>query len=85
MFFENYEQKSQQLNRKIHELCLRIEKLDEDINAHFKEQCINPFEVVEYLENKDNFTKSEWAEIEEARRILDERLLIDLKKHTRSP
>lgn len=79
MFFDTLEQKTESNNKKLKEICLRIEKLDQDMEQLFKEQGINPIEVAEFLDKKENFTEKEWNEIQEARRILDKELKVNLK------
>jgi hypothetical protein len=79
MFFDTLEQKTHNNERKLKEVCLRIEKLDQDVEQHFKEQGVNPIEVAEFLDKKENFNETEWAEIQEARNILDKELKINLK------
>lgn len=79
MFFDTLEQISMRNNKKLKEICLRIEKLDQDVELFFKENGINPIEVAEYLDKKENFSESEWTEIEETRTILEKELNINLK------
>lgn len=79
MFFDTIEQKTERNNKKLKEICLRIEKLDQDMEQLFKEQGINPIEVAEFLEKKENFSEKEWGEIQEARRTLDKELKVNLK------
>lgn len=79
MFFETYEQQTVRNEKKIKEICLRIEKLDQDVEQYFKEQGINPVEVAQYMENKENFSDSEWKEIQEAQHLLEKELKLNLK------
>lgn len=79
MFFETLEQKSKTLDRKIKEICIQIEKLDRDVLHFFAERGINPVEVSQYINTKENFSDKEWDEIQEARKLLDEKLALDLK------
>lgn len=79
MFFDTIEQKTERNNKKLKEVCLQIEKLDQDIEQLFKEQGINPIEIAEFLDKKENFNEKEWAEIQEAQKILDKELKVNLK------
>lgn len=79
MFFDTIEQKSKSLERKIKDICHEVEKLDKDILHFFADRGINPIEVSEYIENKENFSDHEWDEMQQVRAKLDEKLSLDLK------
>ncbi len=79
MFFDSLEEKSRRNKQKLKELMIRNEKMDQDLDKLFNDYDINPDEVIDYLQKKENFTDKQWDEIGEAQQILDERLKVELK------
>jgi len=78
MFFESKEDKMRSLDKKMREINILMEKIDQDIETLFFENNINPVEVAERLSKRENFSDEEWLNYQEARRIVKEELKIDI-------
>lgn len=79
MLFDTLEQKTLRNSRKLKEMSLLVEKLDRDVEQLFKERNIDPLQVTQFLAEKENFSESEWVEIQEANRALNKELEVALQ------
>jgi len=78
MLFDPPGNKTKQNQRKLKEITLRMEALNQEIDAFFKEVGVSVEEFAKYASNSDNFTPQAWSEMEKRRKFLDERLQKEL-------
>lgn len=92
MFFsqqpeEKLENQSTKNDLTLQELLIRIDGLDRQVKAFMDELEITPTQISEFVNNRENFTPENWEELENQRKMLDEKLDLELRnirnpKHT---
>lgn len=82
MFFTDKNQKLEQdiikNNLALQQLLIRLDSLDQEINALLTELKVTPKQLDVYLSNPDNFTEKNWLELQKQRQLLEEKLQRDL-------
>jgi chromosome segregation ATPase len=94
MFFPDSEQKLEQniakTNISIQQLMIHMEGLDREIQELLGELHVTPQQLSVFIENEQNFTQENWSELQQQRKILDEKLMTflsnvkDLRKTTKA-
>lgn len=80
MFFQDTAEEKLKVNeKKMRELAIRLEKLDSDISAFLEELNVTPEQLTSFVSNKDNFTDSNWIDLQAEKKKLDEKLNTELK------
>ncbi|MBS4169833.1 Uncharacterized protein NEOC95_000551 [Neochlamydia sp. AcF95] len=64
--------------RKMRELAIRLEKLDEDTHAFLEELEISPEQLTTFISQKENFTDSNWQELQQQKKQMDDKLETEL-------
>lgn len=60
--------------RKLKELTIQIENIQRETHELFNELNICPIHFAAFIENKDNFSESDWIMLQEQKKKLDEKL-----------
>ena len=76
---ENLESQSTKNVLTLQELLIRIDGLDRQVKAFMDELDICPKQISSYVNNPNNFTKENWEELEKQRKMLDEKLDLELR------
>lgn len=84
LFQDNIEEKLNINEKKIRELAIHHEKLDSDVHQFLNELEVTPAQLNAFISNKENFTESNWQELQKHKKQLDEKLDVDLK-NVRNP
>ncbi len=64
--------------KKIRELEIRNQKLDQDTLDLLKELQVTPEQLSQFLNNNDNFTQLDWEKMQQQREKLDQKLQTEL-------
>lgn len=81
MFFELSENKTKNLEKKIHELTLEVERQNEAISKLFIEIGCTPEELHLFLKNPENFSPQEFEILKELQRLVSEKSDLSLSAH----
>ena len=76
---ENLEHQSTKNDLTLQELLIRIDGLDRQVKAFMEELQVTPQQISSYVSNPNNFTKDNWEELEKQRKMLDEKLDLELR------
>jgi hypothetical protein len=80
MFFQDKAEEKLSINeRKLKELAARQEKLDDEVAHFLSELEVTPEQLSTFLANQDNFTEENWKELQHRKKMLDEKLDLELK------
>lgn len=79
MFSQDTEEKLNLNEKKIRELAIRHEKLDNDVADFLKELEVTPEQLTAFISKKENFTEENWEELQNQKKKLDEKLDVELK------
>jgi len=72
---ENHIEKNE---RAIEELSIRIEALDRAAAALFEELQVTPEQITAFLGKQENFTESNWVDLQQMRQKQEEKLMREL-------
>ncbi len=67
------------IEKKIKELAIRHEKLDNDISDFLTELDVTPEQLSAFISKKENFTEENWEVLQKRKKSLDEKLEVELK------
>lgn len=81
---ENLELQSTKNELTLQELLIRIDGLDRQVKAFMDELQVTPQQINVFVNDPKNFTKENWDELERQRKMLDEKLDLELR-HIRDP
>ncbi len=76
---DNIEEKLHINEKKIRELDIRFETLENDISKFLQELDVTPEQLTAFISQKDNFTQENWEELQKQKKQLDEKLEVELK------
>jgi len=76
---ENLESQSTKNDLTLQELLIRIDGLDRQVKAFMEELDISPEQISGFVNNPDNFTQENWAQLEKQRKMLDEKLDLEMR------
>lgn len=79
-FEQKLEDKITTTQRKLKELSIKMEKLDHDYNKLLKELELTPEQLKNYIENPENFTQPIWEQLQNEKKMLDEKLNLELSR-----
>lgn len=75
MFLRNSpEEKMEDQEKKLQELLIRIENLDQSSDALLKELNVTPQQLTQFISNKAHFTEDAWNTLREQKQMLDEKI-----------
>lgn len=77
---EKLENKIQQHQKKMKEISVSLEQLDRDYQQLLKEIALTPQQLQEYIENSENFTPPIWEQLQNEKKMLDEKLDLELSR-----
>lgn len=63
----------------LQELLIRIDSLDREVKKLLEELNITPEQVSQFVSLKDNFTQENWEQLQQQRKMLDEKLDLELR------
>lgn len=69
-----------QTERKLKELSIKMEKVQQDYQKLLNEIGLSPEQISEYVDNPDNFSPPIWEMLQKERAHLDERLNLELSR-----
>ena len=83
MFFNHkkeadLEQQSAKHELSMQELMIRIDSLDREVKTLLDELQITPEQVSHFVSSATNFTSENWEELQNQRKLLDEKLAMEL-------
>lgn len=81
---ENVEEKLNNNEKKIRELAILLEKVDNDVSIFLQELEVTPEQLTTFISNQENFTENNWLELQKQKKQLDEKLDTALK-NVRNP
>jgi hypothetical protein len=64
--------------RKLQELLIRFEQTENELNHFLNEIGLTPQQAEIYVSNKQNFSESEWEELQKQKKAMEEKLQRDL-------
>lgn len=79
---EKLEDKIQRTERKLLELSLILKRLDGEYQRLLEEMSFTPKQLQEYVENPKNFAPPIWERLENEKKMLDEKLNLELNNIT---
>lgn len=62
----------------LQELLIRIDTLDREVKVLLDELKVTPEQITQFVSEKDNFTQENWNELQTQRKMLDEKLTLQL-------
>lgn len=79
---DNIEEKLSANEKKIRELDIRFEKLNNDIKNFLNELQVTPEQLTSFISQKENFTEENWEELQKQKKQLEDKLNLELKNIT---
>jgi hypothetical protein len=76
---ESTEDRLKKNEKKIQELVIRHEKLDQDITNFLEELEVTPEQLTAFISAKENFTEDNWLRLQEHKEKLHIKLDVELK------
>ncbi len=78
-FHQKLEEKIHHTQLKIKEMVIHVENLHHEYSQILKELGLNSDQIQSFIENKENFSPSEWEALQNEQKKLDEKLDLQLK------
>lgn len=78
MIEQKLDEKIQRMDKRLKELAQLSQKIERDYQEMMKDLGLTPEELSKYFENRENFTQETWEQMEAEKKILDERLNLEL-------
>ncbi len=75
---DHIEDKLKKIEKKITEIEIRNQKLNQDTEELFAEFQVAPEQLTEYLQSKENFSEKNWEEIQHHTNQIEKKLSVDL-------
>ena len=82
MFFNNEELKVEQDIKRneliFQQLMIHVDSLDREIKSLLSELKVTPEQLTAFVSNEENFTQENWQELQNQRKLLDEKLKTEI-------
>lgn len=75
---KNIEEKFQRTERKLKELSITLQRLNDEYQQFLKDLALTPTQLKEYVNDPANFSPSIWEQLQDEKKKLDEKLNLEL-------
>jgi len=72
------ENKIDKTEKKLLELSISLKRIDREYQKLMEEMALSPQELKEYVENEENFSPPIWEQLQNEKKMLDEKLNLEL-------
>ena len=75
---ENLEEKIEKTEKKLHEISVSMKRLDREYQQLLDGIELSPLQLKEFVENPKNFSPPIWEQLQNEKKMLDEKLNLEL-------